>query len=244
MRPFAIAGGFLLFGLPVMIASGALGRRMSWHPAMVAVPAFILFNLLAASLLDVRSALQSHWAPQTMPLFFAGAAGGAFIGLLPVGLAIRLGQTAAAGQAAMITPTSIVLTLLVVTWEELWFRGMPLNYLSLHSSPVLASAFCGMLFVGVHSMNPEIRLLSAAPNLFLAGFLLSSCYLYFRSIYFPIGLHFAWNEFHDLFGPLMFRRDVLPASPCGENGFVVTVLLAAGSCLLIWSLRRRAQAET
>jgi len=91
------------------------------------------------------------------------------------------------------TISSIIVTLAIVTWEELWFRGIFLNECNKNISAINISITIGLLFMLVHILNPEINLLKTGPALFFAGAFLTIVYFYFKTIWLPIGLHFGNN---------------------------------------------------
>ena len=80
-------------------------------------------------------------------------------------------------------------------------------------------------------MNPALNLKAAAPNLFLASLLLCAGYLHFKSIYFPLGLHFFWNAFNGA-SVLLLGKDFSSAGMfLGDNGIILSFLLATGSVI-------------
>ena len=89
--------------------------------------------------------------------------------------------------------SSLLITMVIVSSEELWFRGIFLNYVSKFLNKLSITFFCGFLFVILHVFNPEINLLVAAPELFVASAILTMIYFKYRNIYLPIGFHFGNN---------------------------------------------------
>ncbi len=92
-----------------------------------------------------------------------------------------------------LTINSIPVTLAIVAWEELWCRGIFLNYCNRSLSTINISLTIGLLFMLVHLRNPEINLLKTGLTLFFAGAFLTIVYFYFKTIWLPIGLHFGNN---------------------------------------------------
>jgi membrane protease YdiL (CAAX protease family) len=84
--------------------------------------------------------------------------------------------------------------IIVAVTEELLFRGYVLRRFMTVYNKYVALAISSVLFMLMHGFNDH---LSALPlvNLFLAGVLLGSYYLYTQNLWFPIGLHFTWNFF-------------------------------------------------
>lgn len=75
--------------------------------------------------------------------------------------------------------------------EELVFRGYPFQKIA-RASPIVAVVFVALLFAALHANNSSVTLLGLL-NIFLGGVLLGVAYLRYRRLWFPIGLHLAWN---------------------------------------------------
>ncbi|MBB6502709.1 CPBP family intramembrane glutamic endopeptidase [Pedobacter cryoconitis] len=91
---------------------------------------------------------------------------------------------------------SILLFLFVSLSEEIFMRGIVLNYLMLiknaEKPAILISAIIFSLF---HMLNPNISSIGFL-NIFLAGILLAQVFIYSNfNIWVSIGLHWAWNFF-------------------------------------------------
>ncbi len=83
--------------------------------------------------------------------------------------------------------------------EELLLRGYILNNLMASFNHKTALIISAVLFSLMHAPNPSFNFI-AMINLFLTGLLFGLPYLYTRSLWFPIALHFSWNLFQTLFG--------------------------------------------
>ncbi len=75
--------------------------------------------------------------------------------------------------------------------EELLFRGYPFQKLYAWR-PDFALWFAAFFFAALHFGNPSVSLLGLA-NIFLGGILLGLAYARYGRLWFPIGLHLAWN---------------------------------------------------
>ncbi len=93
----------------------------------------------------------------------------------------------------------LILFLLVAFNEELVSRGFLLGNLSRMTNKYLAVFIVAILFSFAHFFNPNINLMGKL-NIFLAGILLGVPYIYTKSLWFSIGLHFSWNFF---LGPII-----------------------------------------
>lgn len=238
LKPFAVSAALLALGLPIVIGSELMARRLSLHPALIAVSLFGLYNFLLARFLDLNTDLRLYWHPKKFRTILWGCLIGAVLVMAPLFMATMVGATVPSGNGVSLSLRSMAATLAIIAWEELWFRGMALNYLAKNSSPLLASLFSSLLFVLMHALNPAMNLWTAAPNLFLASLLMASGYFYFRSIYFSVGLHYSWNMFHDWAGPLVLGKNISAGWFWGENGLFIAILLAFGATIFI-TLRRQ-----
>jgi hypothetical protein len=78
-----------------------------------------------------------------------------------------------------------------VLHEELLFRGYAFQ--KLHQwRPTFALWFAALLFAALHLGNPYVSTIGIA-NIFLGGILLGLAYARYRRLWFPIGVHLAWN---------------------------------------------------
>jgi membrane protease YdiL (CAAX protease family) len=82
--------------------------------------------------------------------------------------------------------------------EELLFRGYPYQAFIEGMGPVVATILMSMIFGALHLANPDASFFSTV-NTMLAGAFLSVAYLKTRTLYFPFGLHFAWNFVQSFF---------------------------------------------
>ncbi len=89
---------------------------------------------------------------------------------------------------------SLILCLLISWIEELSFRGYILNNLAESFHPYIALLISSLSFAALHIFNSGLSIL-AFTNLFLAGILLGIVFIYTKTIWFALSLHFSWNFF-------------------------------------------------
>jgi membrane protease YdiL (CAAX protease family) len=93
-------------------------------------------------------------------------------------------------------PGRMVLTLgiliVAAAFEELIFRGYPMQVLMKGMGPWPAMLIMSTLFGLLHARNPNSSILGVF-NTIVAGLMLSLAYFKTRSLWFPYGLHLAWN---------------------------------------------------
>lgn len=102
---------------------------------------------------------------------------------------------------------SLGLFLVVAINEELLLRGYVLRNLMYSFNKYTALVISSILFSVLHGFNPNMNWLSFL-NLFLAGLLLGSTYIFTKNLWFPIALHFSWNFFQSLFGFNVSGQDI------------------------------------
>ena len=88
----------------------------------------------------------------------------------------------------------VLLFIIIAINEELIFRGYLLNNLMDSIPKYWALFIISILFGAVHLGNPNIDAIGFT-NIVLAGFFLGISYIYTKSLWFPIALHFSWNFF-------------------------------------------------
>ncbi len=100
-------------------------------------------------------------------------------------------------------PGSLVILLLTLIFaavqEEIVMRGYMLSNMMESTNKYLALVLVSVIFAGLHSSNPDASLAGVA-NILLAGLLLGVYYIHRKNLWFPIGLHIAWNYFE---GPVL-----------------------------------------
>ncbi len=127
----------------------------------------------------------------------AGLIGGVVLCLFALGaLTVHQGHTA-------VGPSTLLVYLLVLAMaavgEELLMRGYVLANLMASMNSFVALVVSSVLFCAMHALNPSATLLSLV-NTALVGVLLGVYYVHRRNLWFPIGIHFAWNY---LQGPIL-----------------------------------------
>jgi hypothetical protein len=185
---------------------------------------------------------------------------GSLIGILSLALAVAI-ATAAGGFSFTVSKTdmiqgvirsvggSAVLFIIAALAEEAVFRGYPLQTLSRARLAWLGVFLTSVPFAMAHLWNPNSGKLPFA-NTALAGIWLAIAYFRTRSLWFPLGVHWAWNwALGSLFGlpvsgltlvsnPLIKATDLGPAWLTGgtygiEGGAACTVALVVSS-LFVW----------
>ncbi|AOS62191.1 CPBP family intramembrane glutamic endopeptidase [Actinoalloteichus hymeniacidonis] len=99
----------------------------------------------------------------------------------------------------------------VAVTEETLFRGLIFRVLEERVGTVLALAFSSVLFGLTHLVNENATLWGTLSIGLTGGVMLAAAYLVTRSLWLPIGLHFAWNLTHaGVFGVVISGSDTPP----------------------------------
>jgi membrane protease YdiL (CAAX protease family) len=182
-------------GIAILVACEQL-RLPSWiNTSVVLLLAFAFLNVGESYLFRLKNELRQFWGIKKIALLFPALAAGIAIALSPA-VAGTLLHGVAANEISLntdISAWSVMLTLVIVGWEELWFRGLFLNYCQRHVPVITLSLTMGFLFMSVHALNPEMHFWQTGPSLFFAGALLTILYFYYRTIWVPVGLHMGNN---------------------------------------------------
>lgn len=224
----------LFIGLLILVSVKKLSLPMWLSSSVFALILFLSINLIDMFIFKLKSELLEFWTLRKIAYLFIGIAGGAAIGLIPEVVSIVLGATDSNGEFNVdFSISTILITLVIVGWEELWFRGIFLNYCDRFLSPLNISITIGALFMLVHALNPEIDLLISGPGLFFAGALLTILYFVFRTIWLPLGLHFGNNFFGSAI-EVQNADDIF----LGSDGYLGTLVLALLYLAFVVKLRK------
>jgi len=90
-------------------------------------------------------------------------------------------------------PAAFLTALLVATGEEVFFRGVCFRLLEDGLGTAAAVILSAVLFGAMHAGNPGATYLSTVAVGLEAGVLLAAAYVWSRSLWLVISLHFAWN---------------------------------------------------
>jgi membrane protease YdiL (CAAX protease family) len=170
------------------------------------------------------------------------------------GLSFTVSGRDALLQVAQTLLFSALLFIVAALAEEALFRGYPLQTLIRAKLAWLAVLLTSIPFAAVHLKNPNVAAGFTFINTALAGVWFAVAYLRTRSLWFPLGIHWAWNwALGSLFGlpvsgindlaphPLLHGTDLGPAWLTGgsygiEGGVACTITLVV-STIFIWRTR-------
>ncbi|MGI9168096.1 MAG: CPBP family intramembrane glutamic endopeptidase [Pyrinomonadaceae bacterium] len=170
------------------------------------------------------------------------------------GLRFSFFTAATLSQVGQTLLFSAIIFIVAALAEEVLFRGYPLQTLTRAGLASLGVLLTSVPFAAIHLQNPNVVQGFTFVNTALAGVWFAIAYLRTRSLWFPLGIHWAWNWTQgSLFGlpvsgitklaphPLVQGTDLGPAWLTGggygiEGGLACTVALVI-STLFIWRTR-------
>lgn len=189
---------------------------------------------------------------------------GSLVGGLSLGMAVLIAFAGgglrfhfSGSQFALSTARAVISTAVLFVVgalaEEAMFRGYPLQTLSRAKLAWLGILLTSVPFALVHLANPNVVAGFTFINTALAGIWLAVAYLRTRSLWFPLGVHWAWNwVLGSVLGlpvsglnlskrTLLMGLDLGPAWLTGgsygiEGGLACTIALLI-SILFIWRTR-------
>ena len=125
-------------------------------------------------------------------------------------------------------------------WEELAFRGFILNNLEKIIGKHAASIIVALIFGLLHLLSP-LKSIFIVISTFFAGLLLNYAFFAKRNLYFPIGIHYAWNLLNAiLFSKYMFSVEYVNTLWGGiknpEQGLIGITITFLGFLFCTWLL--------
>ena len=195
----------------------------------------------------------SGWARDLLVGAIIGAASltiAALVALAAGGLHFAFSGRAFLFSTLQSLSTTAVMFIVAALAEEATFRGYPQQTLTRAGLAWLGVLITSVPFALVHLQNPNVVAGFTFINTALAGIWLALAYLRTRSLWFPLGVHWAWNwALGSIFGlpvsglklsghPVLQADDRGPAWLTGgsygiEGGLACTVALLI-SILFIW----------
>lgn len=234
----------LVFRLIMLLSALAAGficnyglERLPWRALGLSLHPGWLRDLLVGSAIGIASL--------ALAAAFATACGGLTFTISGSATLVKVGTTLI---------LSALLFIIAALAEEALFRGYPLQTLTRARLVWLAIFLTSVPFALVHLNNPNVVSGFTFINTALAGVWMAVAYLRTRSLWFPLGVHWAWNwALGSLFGlpvsgitnlapyPLLHGIDLGPAWLTGgtygiEGGLAGTVTLIV-STVFIWRTR-------
>jgi uncharacterized protein len=253
----------LLFG--AVITPFILAVHPPYRPWQNVAMSWLLAVLLLASIVFVERltvkktlpALGFPPAPALRDLARGAALGAVLFSAVVLALALAGYYRIAEAHATGALVGAALFLLPGAAFEELLFRGVVFRLTEEWTGTWVALTVSALLFGLVHAGNPGATWVSTIAIALEAGVLLAAAYVVARNLWFPIGLHFAWNFFEGpvygtqvsghVFGPSALTAHVTgPALITGgafgpEAGLAAVLPCIVVAAALIVRAVRRAQ---
>ena len=185
-----------------------------------------------------------------------GLALGVAIMAVSVGIAAILGvyRIVGPGDTSRLVLELVTVAILPGIMEEMLFRGILFRWIEDFGGSWAALAVTSALFGLAHIMNPNATWFSSFAIAMEAGVLLGGAYMLTRSLWFPMGLHAAWNftqgeifdvpvsgiDEHGLVQAKLSGPPLLSGGSFGlEASLIALVLATAIGVWLVWLAVRR-----
>jgi len=92
--------------------------------------------------------------------------------------------------SSIITPFAIAFS--VAIFEEILLRGIIFRIVEEKLGSYISLAISAIIFGAVHLLNPDSSVISSI-CIGIVGFVFGASYIYSRSLWLPIAIHFSWN---------------------------------------------------
>ena len=116
----------------------------------------------------------------------------AFVAFAFGGINFQINQTSESSAVLQTLGASLAVFTIGAAAEEAFFRGYMLQTFSRANLFWFGLVLTSVFFATVHNSNPGATFLSWT-NTFLAGVWFAAAYLKTRNLWFPTGIHLAWN---------------------------------------------------
>lgn len=191
----ALASPVVIAFHPPYTAAGSI--VVSWVLALLLLAALVLVERLIAGKPPAAIGFDPRYAWRDFLL--GGVLGAALFSLVVLELSLLgwyritgIHVTWSLGIAALLLLADAVV-------EEVLFRGVVFRLFQEWAGTWIALAVSAAIFGGMHAANPGATWFSTLAIALEAGVLLGAAFVVTRNLWFPIGLHFAWNFFE---GPI------------------------------------------
>lgn len=150
---------------------------------------------------------------------------------------------------------SFVFYFLVASGEEVIFRGFIFRMIDERFNTCAALVISALLFGFIHLVSPNSSIWSSVAISIEAGLLLGAAYKYSGTLWFPIGIHWAWNftqgnvfgfsvsgnpEDASILRPIIEGHDLITGGLFGAEASIISVLLGLIlSVVFIWQIYRK-----
>ena len=154
--------------------------------------------------------------------------------------------------SAVVIPFTVAFTVAII--EEILLRGIVFRISEEKWGSTIALIISGLVFAGLHLVNPHVTLISIL-CITVVGVLLGAAYMYYRSLWVPIAIHFAWNftqngifgaitsgneKTTSLFTTKISGPEILTGGQFGPEGSIQAVIFCLiVAVIILWKLVKK-----
>lgn len=147
---------------------------------------------------------------------------------------------------------SFIFYFLIACGEEVIFRGILFKMIDERFNTCAALVISALVFGFIHLVSPNSSIWSSVAISVEAGLLLGAAYKYSGTLWFPIGIHWAWNftqgnvfgfsvsghsEDPSILSPFVEGHDLITGGLFGPEASIISVLLGLIlSVIFIWQI--------
>lgn len=152
----------------------------------------------------------------------------------------------------LIIPFTVAFTVAIL--EEVLIRGIIFRIAEEKLGSVIAIIISCVIFAGLHLVNPHVTAVSIL-CIIAVGVLLAAAYMYYKSLWVPIAIHFAWNfSQNGIFGAITSGNEktsslltskisgpeILTGGGFGPEGSIQAVLLCTiSAAIILWQVYKK-----
>ncbi|MFL6749975.1 MAG: CPBP family intramembrane glutamic endopeptidase [Sphingomicrobium sp.] len=246
--------GFIVPALKTLGPPGSfIGDGMRLMSALVYAAGALLIYHVLIGWIERRPTLELSRRPG-VELGLAGFAIGMLLFFLAAGVGWLAGWArpiAYGGTTYLIAVGSA--SLMAAVGEEVLFRGILFRIVERAAGTSIALLVSALFFGLAHLANPDSTLLSSIVIAIEAGLLLGLAYAVSHNLWFPIGIHFAWNfteggifgasgsdgPQHGLIQMAFSGPDWLTGGALGLGGSLIALVLCVGLAFVFALLTRK-----
>lgn len=203
---FLFISAIAIFASLAVIAQFPFGQGMAgFLPLIVPFAISTVFSILLGWLFGKRldgvsfSALGCSFSGGWIKSVLLGCVVGALafgtaliIAIASGSMSLAVNVTSSASSISMTLLTTFAILAVGAASEETLFRGYVLQTFTREKSVIIGVAFTSLLFAFAHNNNPSANWMSSF-NTLLAGVWFAAAYLKTGDLWFPFGVHLAWN---------------------------------------------------
>jgi CAAX protease family protein len=179
-----------------------------------------------------------------------------FSAAVAIAAAIGVYRVRGEGDLGGLVPALIASAIFPAISEEMLFRGILFRWIEEFGGSWMALIVSSILFGAAHALNPGSSIVATSFIAVEAGLLLGGAYMLTRSLWFPMGIHAAWNftqgEIYDIPVSGLDQHGVLQAKLSGpplltggsfglEASLLTLVVATAVGLWVIWLAIRKGE---